>query len=211
MFGRGNDVTNMPKNLCAMYYVCPTTDITKGEIRIGVESEASTSSTNCITFDTSTKVTTLPNNLIVNGSITDNGSKTITHYTKYEGDIKPGCFVESTGKIYRNEESTLSPYEDCISIVKQATEYNNNIIGVCTEIIDEEFCKYATHGDVLIKCVSDTYKLGDILIPTTGGYSKKANNMEIIDEMTHLIPRLKVTSVETEIIDSETVCAFISL
>jgi len=323
MFGRGND-TNMPKNLCAMYYVSPTTDITKGEIRIGVETEASTSSTNCITFDTDTKETKFPanitapnitgitynNNLLlqssdyttatvinnhlhinltnitykpylgiralkdnlidgqevmfqlgkshtraisfvykntdiidnsqyridfagrtaytckygatkteheingnlrVKGSITENASKTITHYTKYEGDIKPGCFVESTGKIYRDEESTLSPYEDCISIVKQATEYNNNIIGVCTEIIDEEFLKYATHGDVLIKCVSDTYKLGDILIPTTGGYSKKANNMEIIDAMTHLIPRLKVTSVETETLDSETVCAFVSL
>jgi len=35
--------------------------------------------------------------------------------------------------------------------------------------------------------------------------------MEIIDAMTHMIPRLKVTSVETETIDSETVCAFISL
>jgi len=84
----------------------------------GVESEASTSSTNWITFDTDTKVTTLPNNLIVKGSITENASKTITHYTKYEGEIKPGCFIESTGKIYRDEESILSPYEDCISIVK---------------------------------------------------------------------------------------------
>jgi len=337
-FGRGNDSTNMPNNYCAMYYVSPTTDNSKGEIRIGVESEAFTSSTNCITFDTDTKETKFPanitapnitgitynNNLLLQstdyttatvinnhlhinltnitykpylgiraikdnlidgqevmfqlgksntraisfvyrytdiiansqyridfagrnaysckygdtkteheikgnlkvfGTITDNASKTITHYTKYEGDIKPGCFVESTGKIYRDEESTLSPYEDCISIVKQATEYNNNIIGICTEIIDEEikddygniiqpagnYCKYATHGDVLIKCVSATYSLGDILIPTTGGYAKKANNMEIIDAMTHMIPRLKVTSVETEILDSETVCAFISL
>jgi len=62
MFGRGND-TNMPKNLCAIYYVCPTTDITKGEIRIGVETEASTSSTNCITFDTDTKETKFPANI----------------------------------------------------------------------------------------------------------------------------------------------------
>jgi len=164
-------------------------------------------------------------NLTVFGTVTDNASKTITHYTKYEGEMKPGCFVESTGKIYRDPASKLSPYEDCISIVKLSTEYNNNIIGVCTEIINEEikddygniiqpagnYCKYATHGDVLIKCVSATYSLGDILIPTTGGYAKKANNMEIIDAMTHMIPRLKVTSVETEIIDSETVCAFISL
>jgi len=165
-------------------------------------------------------------NLKVFGTITENASKTITHYTMYEGeDIKPGCFVESTGKIYRDPESKLSPYEDCISIVKLATDYNNNVIGVCTEVLDEEikdeyeniiqpagkYLKYATHGDVLIKCVSATYTLGDILIPTTGGYAKKANNMEIIDAMTHMIPRLKVTSVETETIDSETVCAFITL
>jgi len=338
MFGRGNDPTNMTKNLCAIYYVSPTTDISKGEIRIGIETEASTSSTNCITFDTDTKVTkfpaniTAPNitgivyndnlllqstdyttatiisnhlhvnltgmtykalmgirahkgdlatsqemmiqlgknhtagisfvykhndtqanteyridhpgrvayrcyfgatkteheirgNLKVFGTITENASKTITHYTMYEGDLLPGCFVESTGKIYRDPNSKLSPYEDCISIVKQSTEYNNNIIGVCIEILNEEvkdqygninqpsgkYCKYATHGDVLIKVVSATYKLGDILIPTNGGYAKKANNMEIIDAMTHMIPRLKVTSVETETIDSETVCAFITL
>jgi len=323
-FGRGNDSTTMPNNYCAIYYVSPTADISKGEIRIGTEKEANTSSTNCITFDTDTKITkfpaniTAPNitgiaynnnfllqssdyttatvinnhiqidltsvtykahlgmrihkydlandqemmfqlgksntraisfvyrntdsidnsqyrldfagrsayickygatkteheirgNLKVFGTITENASKTITHYTKYEGNIKLGCFVENTGKIYRDEESTLSPYEDCITIVKQSLEYNNNIIGVCTEIIDEEFCKYATHGDVLIKCESATYTLGDILIPSHNGYAKKANNMEIIDAMTHMIPRLKVTSVETETLDSETVCAFISL
>jgi len=183
--------------------------------------------------------TTIAGNLTVTGVIngTLSGSQTITHKTKYIGAITPGCFVESTGLIYQEpikegitstwnepteegktgyytttqESSLLSPYENCISIVKKSTEYNNNIIGVCTEIIDNEFLKFATHGDVLIKCVSDTYKLGDILIPTTGGYSKKANNMEIIDAMTHMIPRLKVTSVETETLDSETVCAFISL
>jgi len=31
-FGRGNDSTTMPKNYCAIYYVSPTTDISKGEI-----------------------------------------------------------------------------------------------------------------------------------------------------------------------------------
>jgi len=84
MFGRGNDQTNMSTNLCAIYYVSPTTDISKREIRIGTETAASTSSTNCITYDTDTKETRLPGNLIVNGSVTDNGSKTITHYTAYE-------------------------------------------------------------------------------------------------------------------------------
>jgi len=159
--------------------------------------------------------TTIAGNLTVTGVIngTLSGSQTITHKTKYFGEMKLGCFVESTGLIYQEptkegitstwnepteegktgyytttqESSSLSPYENCISFVKMTTEYNNNIIGVCTEIIDNEFLKYATHGDVLIKVVSATYTIGDIFIPTTGGYAKKANNMEIIDAMTHMI------------------------
>jgi len=452
MFGRGNDPTNMSKNLCAIYYVSPTTDITKGEIRIGIETEASTSSTNCITFDTDTKVTKFPANIttpylngykigyevdvnsiptIINnyldianvihflardvdpepfnpdyhgylkftspntltliegdgpsrivaknitdletsitgitqsditksgtiigsnilsnnetrlstiesnleglsyvdnlllqssdytqatvlrqhlfidlagktyvpqmgmralktdlastqemmlqvgknntaaisfvyrfndttadrqyrldfagksaysckygatsateheikgnlkvfGTVTENASKTITHYTMYEGELQPGCFVETTGQIFRDTNSKLSPYEDCITVVRQATSTNNKIVGVCTEIINEEvtddygninqpagkYCKYATHGDVLIKCISAVYNVGEILIPIVNGYAKKGQQGEILDAMLNMIPRAKITSVETAEIDSESVCAFISI
>jgi len=338
MFGRGNDPVGTPKNLCAIYYVAPTTDLTKGEIRIGIETDASTSSTNCITFDTDTKETkfpaniTAPNltgisynnnfllqsteyttatiisnhlhvnltgitykslmgmraykgdlttgqemmmqvgkshtaavsfvykhndtqanceyridhpgrvayrcyygstkteheirgNLKVFGSITENASKTITHYTMYEGELQPGCFVETTGQIFREPNSKLSPYEDCITVVCQATTSSNKIIGVCTEILNEEvtdeygninqpagkYCKYATHGDVLIKCVSAVYNVGEILIPTVNGYAKKGQQGEILDAMLNMIPRAKITSVETAEIDSESVCAFISI
>ena len=172
--------------------------------------------TTAITYTAGTPSnTTIAGDLTVTGVIngTLSGSQTITHKTKYIGAITPGCFIESTGLIYQEptkegitsiwnepteegqtgyytttqESSSLSPYENCISFVKMTTEYNNNIIGVCTEIIDNEFLKYATHGDVLIKVVSATYTIGDIFIPTTGGYAKKANNMEIIDAMTHMI------------------------
>jgi len=185
-------------------------------------------------------ITTIAGDLTVTGSIhgTLAGSQTITHKTKYTGTITPGCFVESTGQIYReppkvgttsiwNEpieegqqgyyteietQSALSPYENCISIVKQAEGFSSNIIGVCTEVIDHEFCKFATHGDCLIKCVSDTYHLGDIIIPSSsGGYGKKGSSMEIIDCMTKMVPRLKITSLETDEIDPECVVGFISI
>jgi len=162
-------------------------------------------------------------NLTVFGTITDNASKTITHYTQYEGDLQPGFFVESTGQVFHNEEPS---YENCMVIVRQATTFSNNIIGVCTEIINEEitdeygnvnqpagkFCRIATHGDCLIKCISDTYHLGDIIIPSaSGGYGKKGSSMEIIDCMTHMVPRLKITSLETDEIDPECVVGFISI
>jgi len=185
-------------------------------------------------------ITTIAGDLTVTGVINGTlaGSQTITHKTKYIGTITPGCFVESTGQIYReplkvgttsiwNEpteegqtgyyteietQSTLSPYENCISIVKQAEGFTTNIIGVCTEVIDHEFCKFATHGDCLIKCVSDTYHLGDIIIPSSsGGYGKKGSSMEIIDCMTKMVPRLKITSLETDEIDPEAVVGFISI
>jgi len=97
-------------------------------------------------------------------------------------------------------------------MVKQAEGFTTNIIGVCTEVIDHEFCKFATHGDCLIKCVSDTYHLGDIIIPSSsGGYGKKGSSMEIIDCMTKMVPRLKITSLETDEIDPECVVGFISI
>ena len=164
-------------------------------------------------------------NLTVFGTVTENASKTITHYTMYEGELQPGCFVETTGQIFRDPNSKLSPYEDCITVVRQATSSNNKIVGVCTEIINEEvtddygninqpagkYCKYATHGDVLIKCISAVYNVGEILIPTANGYAKKGQQGEILDAMLNMIPRAKITSVETAEIDSETVCAFISI
>jgi len=45
-------------------------------------------------------------NLKVYGSVTENASRTITHYTMYEGDLQPGFFVESTGQIFRNGETS---------------------------------------------------------------------------------------------------------
>jgi len=208
MFGRGNDPTNMPKNLCAMYYVSPTTDISNGEIRIGIETEASTSSANCITFDTDTKETRLPGNLRVAGMITEQSSKTITHYTMYEGELHPGFFVESTGQIFHNGETS---YENCMVIVRQATIFNNNIIGVCTEVIDHEYCKFATHGDCLIKCESATYTCGDIIVPSTNGFGKKGSSTDVLNCMLSMTPRLKVTSVDTDEIDPQCVVGFITV
>jgi len=228
-FGRGNDSTLYPNNYCALYYVAPTDDLTKGEIRLGTEKGTDLPST-CISYDTSTMVTKLPGNLIVNGTVTDNGSKTITHYTAYEGDLHPGFFVESTGQLFHNGETS---YENCMVTVRQATTFSSNIIGVCTEIVKEPIyeersleeghirqiigeritdkCKFATHGDCLIKCESATYTCGDIIVPSTNGFGKKGSSTDVLNCMLSMTPRLKVTSVDTDEIDPQCVVGFITV
>jgi len=161
-------------------------------------------------------------NLKVYGSVTQNASKTITHYTMYEGDLQPGFFVESTGQIFRNGETS---YENCMVTVRQATTFTNNIIGVCTEIMNEEvtddygnvnqpagkYCKFATHGDCLIKCESATYTCGDIIVPSTNGFGKKGSSTDVLNCMLSMTPRLKVTSVDTDEIDPQCVVGFITV
>ena len=161
-------------------------------------------------------------NLKVFGSVTQNASKTITHYTMYEGDLQPGFFVESTGQIFRNGETS---YENCMVTVRQATTFTNNIIGVCTEIMNEEvtddygnvnqpagkYCKFATHGDCLIKCESATYTCGDIIVPSTNGFGKKGSSTDVLNCMLSMTPRLKVTSVDTDEIDPQCVVGFITV
>ena len=161
-------------------------------------------------------------NLNVYGSVTANASMTITHYTMYEGDLQPGFFVESTGQIFCNGETS---YENCMVTIKQATTFSNNIIGVCTEIMNEEvtddygnvnqpagkYCKFATHGDCLIKCESATYTCGDIIVPSTNGIGKKGSSTDVLNCMLSMTPRLKVTSVDTDEIDPQCVVGFITV
>ena len=90
----------------------------------------------------------------------------------------------------------LNPYENCICKVKRANSLNKNIVGVLTSVNP---VKFATHGDVLIKVISDTYNLGDILIPTIDGYGKKATSGEIYDSLFMMIPRAKITALITNI------------
>ncbi len=97
-----------------------------------------------------------------------------------------------------------NPYENCICKIRRANTLNKNIVGVLTSINP---IKFATHGDVLIKVVMDTYTVGDIIIPTTDGYGKKASGGEIYDAMFMMIPRAKITSLQTKI--SNTVSAIL--
>ena len=148
--------------------------------------------------------------------------------TNYPDNLEPGIFVESVGEIYyepdfvvtyqREKEKTVfdcdcnifvpavfetitktipkNPYENCICKVKRAMSLNKNIVGVLTSVNP---VKFATHGDVLIKVISDTYQLGDILIPTIDGYGKKATSGEIYDSLFMMIPRAKITALLTNV------------
>ena len=95
-----------------------------------------------------------------------------------------------------NEDNT---YENCTCKVKQSETRNKNIVGVVTHIGIDNKCRFATHGDVLIKATPATYAIGDVLVPHTSGLAKKGTTEEIMDCIVNGIPKLKITSLETKI------------
>ena len=151
-------------------------------------------------------------NVLIAGTLTQNGgSNTITHTTQSpDPTLEEGIFVETIGEIFYEDDfvrtyvrstddcrenengETITetipknPYENCICKIKRALSLNKNIVGVLTSVNP---VKFATHGDVLIKVISDTYNLGDILIPTIDGYGKKATSGEIYDSQFMMIPQ----------------------
>ena len=185
-----------------------TFEETNTELRQSVFSISSTISKN-VTFDFTgqTGVTYQFNN----GDITSdtiNGSQTITHKTEGYGDLTPGLFCESTGEIYymkprEKSDGEIIPwcaFEDAICKIKKAESLNKNIVGIITHV-DNEFVRFATHGDILIRVIPGSYSLGDIIVPTNGGLGKKATSEEIMNCITLGIPRVKVTATTTKFSD----------
>ena len=146
----------------------------------------------------------------INGDVisdTINGSQTITHKTEYVGVLEPGKFCESIGEIYYmpprenkdGEPIEWCAYEDCIAKIKQSETLNNKILGIVTyNNSDNMMCRFATHGDVLVKVIPGTYAIGDVLIPALGGFAKKGTSEEILNCITLGIPRIKITATHTK-------------
>ena len=126
------------------------------------------------------------------------GSQTVTHRTNITGEI--GTFCETNGGIYDGYDKIGET--DCICQVIQSTTLNSKIVGIITS--ENEF---ASHGDVLVKVVPGTYKLGDILVPDITGKARVATETELQYMMLHAIPRPKITSLDTKI--ESTVACFI--
>jgi hypothetical protein len=130
------------------------------------------------------------------GSYTKNdtiwgGSQTITHETNVI-DAEIGTFCETNGGIYDGYSKIDNT--DCICQVVPSKTLNAKIVGiVCSEN------KFASHGDVLVKVVPGTYKLGDILVPDITGKARVATETELQYMMLHAIPRPKITSLDTKI------------
>ena len=140
---------------------------------------------------------TISGNLYVNGKqIT--GNETVTHHTNVQGQI--GTFCETNGGIYDGYENIGET--DCICQVVQSSTLNSKIVGIITS--ETEF---ASHGDVLMKVVPGTYKLGDILCPDITGLARVATETELQYMVLHAIPRPKITSLATGI--ENTVACFI--
>ena len=141
--------------------------------------------------------TNVSGNLNVSGTLTHNGSQTITHKTNVTGEI--GTFCESTGEIYSGYEKIKDT--DCICSVKQTDSLNKKVVGI---ICSED--KFASHGDCLVKVVEDTYEIGDILCPDENGYGRKATDEELMFMMLHAIPRPKITSLNVEGYEGTVAC-----
>ena len=105
----------------------------------------------------------------------------------------PGTFCETTGKIY-DKYKEIGP-TDCICQVKQSTSLNKKIVGIITSEKD-----FASHGDVLVRVNSlEGLEVGDILIPDSTGFARKAAESELMFIMMYGIPLVKITSLETGI------------
>ena len=141
-------------------------------------------------------------------SDTINGSQTITHKTEGIGELTPGLFCESIGEIYYMKPRETSngeiipwcAFEDAITKIKKAESLNKNIIGIITHT-ENEFVRFATHGDILIRVIPGSYSLGDIIVPTAGGLGKKATSDEIMNCITLGVPRVKITATTTKFSD----------
>ena len=137
----------------------------------------------------------------LNDVITKISSFTVTHETGANEELIVGTFCETDGTIYEKYKDNIKP-TDCICNIKQSTSMNKNIIGVT---VSTDPIKFATHGDVLLKVVNDTYNVGDILVPGQGGYGKKPSSDEIMSCLLNRIPTAKIISLDTGI-DNEVAC-----
>ena len=137
----------------------------------------------------------------LNDVITKISSFTVTHETGANEELIVGTFCETDGTIYEKFKDDIKP-TDCICNIKQSTSMNKNIIGVT---VSTDPIKFATHGDVLLKVVNDTYNVGDILVPGQGGYGKKPSSDEIMSCLLNRIPTAKIISLDTGI-DNEVAC-----
>lgn len=121
-------------------------------------------------------------------------SQTITHQTgSNDTSLMVGTFCETDGTIYDKFKDNVQQ-TDCICNIRTASDINKYVIGIVSKLDPPTF---ATHGDCLIKVIDDEYSLGDIIVPTTNGFGKKATDDDIVKCVLYGIPRCKVISLET--------------
>lgn len=141
--------------------------------------------------------TEITKNLIVNGTIKQKSSQTITHCTGMgvDGNLEVGAFCESDGTVFDYPDGIKST--DCICNIRKATELNSKVMGVVTNLDPPTF---ATHGDVLMKLSDDVniddLNVGDVLVCGENGYAKIGTKDEVLECMLMKIPTAKVTSKE---------------
>lgn len=216
------DTINFNTNNALLYYTEPDDTTKKITLKINgfdlfnISNEKTSVDPNPETFINNTNInanTTVNGNLTVNGTIIDN--MTITHTTQFDNELfediaELGTFIISTPNVYKFANTTKSPYEDCITKIMPYKSLTNisAVIGVLTNIDKiNHTCRFATHGDILIKVIADKYNIGDILVPTINGYAKKGTQQEIMNCLINKVNTVKIISLNSSIPD--TVVAFL--
>ncbi|KAK8895998.1 hypothetical protein M9Y10_013884, partial [Tritrichomonas musculus] len=161
--------------------------------------------------------TKIDSNLLVNGTITSNGSNTITHYSPIESsmnsinDFVIGAPVYMTGKVYKHDgdtwiPSTVNDTTDCICSVKTTGSWKE-YVGICVRIDEKNNAiTFASHGDYLLKVDdSSCYGIGDEVF-----IDNEDNKLKILAGQTAITSKIRrmTVGIITAIIDNKTIACF---
>jgi hypothetical protein len=97
---------------------------------------------------------------------------------------------------------SLEKATDAITKIKVSSGLSAQFWGVITN--NNEF---STHGDAVVRVVEDTYTIGDVLAPGSGGLFHKASDQEKLFIMMNGCCRVKVAAPISD--NAEIICAFL--
>jgi hypothetical protein len=136
------------------------------------------------------------------------GSHTITHATNIIGfnSSQIGCACDNVGEVADVYGSDYMPSleraTDAITKIRVSQGLTAQFWGVITN--NNEF---STHGDVVVRVVEDTYRIGNCLAPGPDGLFHRATNDENMFMLLNGCPRVRVAAPVAD--NAEIICAFI--
>ncbi|KAK8898634.1 hypothetical protein M9Y10_000926 [Tritrichomonas musculus] len=161
--------------------------------------------------------TRINSDLIVDGTITQNGSNTITHYAPIESSLNDindfiiGAPVYITGNVFKRNDnkwipSTADDSTDCICSVKTTGTWKE-YVGICVRIDEKNNCiTFASHGDYYVY-VDDSsgYGIGDEVF-----IDNEDNKLKILSGETAITSKIRrmTVGIITSIISKKILAVF---